>query len=355
MGAVLLKLGLLLAMVVLTAVAGLTPIWVLRVLRKQAALAQTPAQQKYKSLILCFLTCFSGGVFLATCFLHLFPELSEHLDYMRHEYGYTFDYPVAELLSCAGFFALFFIEELVIYLMPSIAHADIHMGTHTDMPTTMNTNNCMSKVTRVTIEFAEPERCEINCEKVNEHPPPIRMKSKPHAHSHGTRSATIVLAIAFHAIIEGLALGVQQDPAKIWAIFISLTVHKLIVAFSVGLQLARTHAHSLHWVVVSMILIALMTPLGGLLGMLVQNAPINAHLRDFIVLICQGLAVGTFIYVTFFEVLIHERDNENPNLLKLLMMILGFTFIGLIRFLAESHSHSHGGEGHSHSHDGHHH
>jgi zinc transporter ZupT len=93
----------------------------------------------------------------------------------------------------------------------------------------------------------------------------------------------------------------QEDTAKIWAIFISLTVHKLIVAFSVGLQLARTHAHNLHWVVISMVLISLMTPLGGLIGMLVQNAPIEGQMRDIVILICQGLAVGTFIYVSWFN------------------------------------------------------
>jgi hypothetical protein len=43
-----------------------------------------------------------------------------------------------------------------------------------------------------------------------------------------------------------------------------------------------------------------MTPIGGVLGMLVQNAPIDGKYRDIIVLICQGLAVGTFIYVSQF-------------------------------------------------------
>lgn len=189
--------------------------------------------------------------------------------------------------------------------------------------------------------FAEPERCETNCETVDEHPP-IRMKSRPHAHSHSTRSVTIVLAIAFHAIIEGLALGVQQDNGKIWAIWISLTVHKLIVAFSIGLQLARTHAHNLKWVIISMVLISLMTPIGGALGMLVQGAPIDAQVRDIMILICQGLACGTFLYVTFFEVLIHERDNEHPNMVKLVMMLIGFALIGLLRLVTVGHSHSHG-------------
>jgi hypothetical protein len=54
-----------------------------------------------------------------------------------------------------------------------------------------------------------------------------------------------------------------------------------------------------------------------------------------------------FLYVTFFEILIHERDNEHPNPLKLVMMLLGFALIGLIRLFAAGHSHSHE---HEHSH-----
>lgn len=86
------------------------------------------------------------------------------------------------------------------------------------------------------------------------------------------------------------------------AIFFSLMVHKLIVAFSVGLQLARTHAHALRWVCLSIVLFALMTPLGALIGMFVHNAQIDGHLRDVLILVFQGVAVGTFLYVTFFEV-----------------------------------------------------
>ena len=58
------------------------------------------------------------------------------------------------------------------------------------------------------LALAEPEACETNCETVKEDPP-ILMKSQPHAHSHGIRSITFVLAISFHSIVEGLAFGVQ--------------------------------------------------------------------------------------------------------------------------------------------------
>lgn len=56
--------------------------------------------------------------------------------------------------------------------------------------------------------LAEPERCETNCESFK-YNPPILMKRRPHAHSHGIRSITFVLAISFHSVVEGIAMGVQ--------------------------------------------------------------------------------------------------------------------------------------------------
>ncbi|KAI1724725.1 ZIP zinc transporter domain-containing protein [Ditylenchus destructor] len=330
-------------MFLLTVVAGVSPVKLLKLLRRKAALTQSSDKQKVLSLFLCMLSCFSGGVFLATCFLHLFPELYEHARYMESTYDFHWDYPMAELLSCSGFFLLFFLEELVLALVPSLGHG--HSHAHHNQ--TMITISPADEESSCSTALAEPERCETNCERVKENPP-IFMKRRPHAHSHGIRSITFVLAISFHSIVEGIALGVQNDSAKVWAIFISLMVHKLIVAFSVGLQLGRTHAHALGWVVLSILLFAMMTPIGGFLGAFVHTAQLDALLRDWLILVMQGVAVGTFLYVTFFEVLIHERDNEHPNLLKVLLMFIGFALIGLLRWVAEGHSHQIDDSGHSH-------
>lgn len=386
-------------------------------------------------MFLCLLTCFSGGVFLATCFLHLFPELQENITNLRENYGFDVDYPLAELLSCLGFFLLFFLEEVVIMLIPSMAHGHSHGGhghqEHAPLnPEVKESGCCMTGVviqsptnetqfstkTKKIIEpeehfdcqmepifsdegeqddtevsghcqkhcpltvhqrrssgretpecpvsnevaftavaFAEPERCETNCEKVDEDPP-ILMKSSPHAHSHGVRSITLVLALSIHSVIEGIALGVGDSAPETTALFLSLMVHKLIVAFSVGLQLARTHAHQLRWVVMSMVTLSLMSPLGALIGMGVQSIASDSLVKEATITVLQGLAVGTFLYVTFFEVLLHERDNEHPNLLKLLVMLIGFGLIGLLR-LADRHEHGHGHShvvgGAGHEHDGH--
>ncbi|CAJ0594350.1 unnamed protein product [Cylicocyclus nassatus] len=410
-----LKLILLFVMICATLVSGLAPLKVLRYLRYSAAHASSSKQHRNVSLILCLLTCFSGGVFLATCFLHLFPELAENVRHLDESYGFHIEYPIAELLSCAGFFLLFFLEEVVIMAIPSLAHSHSHgehghgylmgessptmkrevsgccmTGNHISTQTSREANDLSAEATSVlikendkeasitgeegaghcqkhcpltvhrvrrnsdsrepqckaanevftTLVFAEPERCETNCEKINEDPP-ILMKSSPHAHSHGVRSITFVLALSIHSVIEGIALGVGNNASETTALFLSLLVHKVIVAFSVGLQLARTHAHQLQWVVASVFTFALMSPIGAIVGMLVQSAAANSFGKDVTITVLQGLAVGTFLYVTFFEVLLHERDNEHPNLLKLLVMLVGFSLIGLLRlFCASMHSHT---------------
>lgn len=95
-------------------------------MRKKAALAETSGKQRCVSLLLSLLTCFSGGVFFATCFLHLLPELYDHLKHMKINHDYHWDYPIAELCSCLGFFLLFFFEEIFLQLVPSIGHGHSH-------------------------------------------------------------------------------------------------------------------------------------------------------------------------------------------------------------------------------------
>ena len=48
--------------------------------------------------------CFSGGVFLGVCFLHLMPETRNKVDLILEHLGSRSKYPLAELLTIAGFF-----------------------------------------------------------------------------------------------------------------------------------------------------------------------------------------------------------------------------------------------------------
>lgn len=77
---------------------------------------------------------------------------------------------------------------------------------------------------------AEPECCEVGCEEQKEDPP-VPMTFKPHAHHHGVRSITLLLALSLHSVIEGLAFGIQSTEDKVVALFLSIIFHKCIVAF----------------------------------------------------------------------------------------------------------------------------
>jgi len=59
----------------------------------------------------------------------------------------------------------------------------------------------------------------------------------------------------------------------------------------------------------------------------IQNADMDDLLKDGIVLVLESLAGGTFIYVTFFEVLAQERANDHSNLIQLGAIVVGFLVI----------------------------
>lgn len=106
---------------------------------------------------------------------------------------------------------------------------------------------------------------------------------------------------------------------------------------STGLQLARTHPHQIHLVVISIVAFALMSPFGSVIGIVVEQASLETEAKEIVVMVFEAISVGTFLYVTFFEVFIHERDNDHPAMLKLLVSVVGFALIALVRTMEHSH------------------
>lgn len=57
--------------------------------------------------------CFSGGIFLGTCFLHLIPETRKKIEAVMTQSRSYSQYPVAELLTVVGFFGVLFMEHAI--------------------------------------------------------------------------------------------------------------------------------------------------------------------------------------------------------------------------------------------------
>ena len=84
------------------------------------------------------------------------------------------------------------------------------------------------------------------------------------------KSITFAVAISFHSLLEGFALGVQDKPERIVTLFLSLLLHKCIEAFSVGLQVSKGNSDKLKAVVSTIFIYSLMTPVGEVLGAFLQ-------------------------------------------------------------------------------------
>ena len=94
-----------------------------------------------------------------------------------------------------------------------------------------------------------------------------------------------------------------------------------------------------------MVCFALATPIGILLGMLIQRS------NDSVELMFNSLSAGTFLYVACSEVIIQEFAKVEGRSMKMLFFLLGIALITVMN-ISNGHSHDHG-EHEEHGHEEH--
>ena len=161
--------------------------------------------------------------------------------------------------------------------------------------------------------------------------------SHHHHHSHDVpansslRSLLLLVALSLHSIFEGLAIGLQNSVDEVLAIFAAVVLHKCVIAFGLSLNMVQSNLRT--GVVIQLALVfCLAAPIGMSIGMAVME--FSDKLQAAVLSGClQGIACGTFLYVTFFEVLPHELNNGDMRTSKMLFIILGFAASCAIVFL----------------------
>ncbi|ETN72910.1 hypothetical protein NECAME_13692 [Necator americanus] len=101
-----LQVTLAIVMFLTTAVAGFIPLKLLRILDKKHG--DNKKHGKWLSL----LSCFSGGVFMGTCFLDIIPHINENYEDFKLLSGTDFQFPLPQFCTCIGFFLVYLIEEI---------------------------------------------------------------------------------------------------------------------------------------------------------------------------------------------------------------------------------------------------
>ena len=150
----------------------------------------------------------------------------------------------------------------------------------------------------------------------------------------------VVTALSFHGVMEGLAIGLEDHVKDIWTMFAALCCHKVILAFSMSMELLQTNM-KLRPFLVSVFIFSLASPLGGLVGALVTAFSDHGTSADVLVpTMLQAVSGGTILYVTFCEVLERERTKPMNGFLKFVALLLGFGVMAVLEAVS-GHEHGH--------------
>uniref|UniRef100_UPI0037E839D4 zinc transporter ZIP1 n=1 Tax=Semicossyphus pulcher TaxID=241346 RepID=UPI0037E839D4 len=260
--------------------------------------------------VLSLISCFAGGVFLAACLLDIIPTyLSDISDELAARSVET-NFPLPEFIMASGFFAVLILERIVL--------------------------NCQG------MSGAQEERAPLIQDNRNGHghgPDPAAdpelESSNQHVHvdfhAHSPfRSFMLFLSLSVHSVFEGLAIGLQRTDSKVLEICVAILIHKSIIVFSLSVKLVQSAVPPM-WVAAYIGVFAMMSPIGIAIGISVMEAGLAAG--ALIQAILEGLSAGTFVYITFMEILPHELNSPGRQLIKVLFILLGFSVMATLTFL----------------------
>ncbi|XP_065812468.1 zinc transporter ZIP3 [Labrus bergylta] len=278
------------------------------------------ANRYRRALSLC--NSFGGGVFLATCFNALLPAVRDKVSDVFQQLKISSDFPLAETMMMLGFFLTVFVEQTVLTFRkekPSFID--------------LETFNAGGSEAGSDSEYDTPF---ISSARRSED----RRHSHGHQHGHFSpaelagagplRLASLVLALSAHSVFEGLALGLQEDGAKLSSLFLGVAVHETLAAVALGVSVAKASLGMKDAAKLG-VTVSLMIPLGIVVGMGIESAQTLAG--SVVSVVLQGLAAGTFLFVTFFEILSRELEGKQDRLLKVLFLILGYAVLAALVFI----------------------
>lgn len=205
-----------------------------------------------KNLLISLLLCFGGGVLLCTTFIHLQPEVRDgfvKLESHNKLPNFFNGIPTSELVFCFGFFFVYMMEELVHFcvdrnLQDDLLHRSLSVRRNNSVPAKDNNLSIPRVALSKTDDGGIAYIYSSNKELYNS-----QSTVGQGGHSHGHVSGAIknsfgglltVVALSFHAVFEGLAVGLETSVQRVWYLFAAIATHKLVIAFCVGVELVSS-------------------------------------------------------------------------------------------------------------------
>ncbi|XP_017038394.1 zinc transporter ZIP1 [Drosophila kikkawai] len=259
-------------------------------------------------VVLCLLN-FGGGVLIATTFIHMLPEVVEVVSALQDcRMLIPTPFGLPEVLLCTGFYLMYCIEETMHFIVRRRQQRKRQLIVGVEV---------MQK--GQVVELEEPEK-------------PKDQPQEPN----WLRGLGIIVALSLHELFGGMAIGLEMSVSTVWFMCGAIAVHKLVLAFCIGMEIMMAHTRWL-LAVVYLLVFSVVTPIGVGIGIAVSESS-AANEPSTVSGILQGLACGTLIYVVFFEIV----AKNHAGLRVLLSSVLGFILMfGLQIAIGEAKGKSH--------------
>ena len=131
----------------------------------------------------------------------------------------------------------------------------------------------------------------------------------------------LLIGLGTHALFEGMALGLAQGFKNVEIFGLAILIHKGPAGLALGVSMSKTFPNDRNFVFSMLLMFALFTPIGIILGMFLSESP------PLVEVIFSTLAGGTFIYISLSEIIVEEFSKPDWKYLKLFLFFLGIMTI----------------------------
>lgn len=141
----------------------------------------------------------------------------------------------------------------------------------------------------------------------------------------------LVLALSFHSVFEGIALGTQTEIGSAVTIFLAIAAHTPLAGFALGVSMVKAQA-SLKMTLICLLIFSLTVPFGGLMG-LILSLYLTGNTLTAVSGAFQAFSSGTFLFVAMEEIIPKEMASPKYKKTKLMLLFLGFVGMAGVKLL----------------------
>ncbi|KAF2577118.1 hypothetical protein F2Q68_00006956 [Brassica cretica] len=254
-------------------------------------------------------TQFAGGVFLATALMHFLSDADETFrDLLTAE--------VAYMLACAGYMLTMLADSVIAHVYSKTPSKDVELqGTK------------LERFLISQISIKNDAESLLLCSLTGE--------EKPNQGSGIGDSILLIVALCFHSVFEGIAIGISETKADAWRALWTITLHKVFAAIAMGIALLRMIPdRPLLSSIMYSFAFAISSPIGVAIGIVI-DATTQGTVADWIFAVSMSFACGVFVYVSVSHLLAkgylpNRKVNVDEPRFKFLAVLSGVVVIAIV-------------------------